>query len=183
MRRQAPITDAETATGLVLCAGASQRMGQPKGLLDLGGVPLLRAHVETLRRAGLRVRVVLGFAAEAHTAVLPADVEIVVNAAWATTGMAESAAFGLRGLGVTILTPVDAPPAAPDTLAALLAASGDAVPCHDGRDGHPVRLQPPHPPGRIDLRLAAAPRLPVADPDCVRNLNTPDEWAAWRRRI
>ncbi|MFZ5475221.1 MAG: nucleotidyltransferase family protein [Myxococcota bacterium] len=167
-------------TAVVLCAGGSRRMGEPKGLRPVpAGAPLLRAHVDVFEAAGMPVVVVLGYEVEAHRAVLPASVRVVVNAAWETTAMAESAALALADLGAVLLTPVDVPPARADTLARLLATPGDVVPAWRGADGHPVKLVPPHPPGRLDARLRHAARVPVDDPDCVRNLNTPAEWEAW----
>ena len=155
-------------------------MGAPKGLLDLGGVPLLVAHIRAFRGAGLPVAVVLGARAEDHRRVIPEGVRVYVNKAWETTGLAESASLALADADVALLTPVDVPPARPETLAALLSVKGDAVPTWSGLDGHPVRLTPPHPPGaRLDHRLVGARRVPVADPDCILNLNTPEEWARW----
>lgn len=165
---------------LVLCAGASRRMGAPKGLLDVGGIALLRAHVEAFATVGLATVVVLGPRLAEHVAALPAGVRVVWNPRWADTDMSGSAFLALKDLGVALVTPVDAPPAREETLRRLLAAPGDAVPTWQGRDGHPVRLAPPHRAGRLDLRLAAAPRIPVDDPACVLNLNTPEAWAAWR---
>jgi CTP:molybdopterin cytidylyltransferase MocA len=162
-------------------------MGRPKGLLELDGLPLLRAHVDAYLRAGLPVTVVLGRAAREYVETLPKHVRIIFNLAWARTEMTHSAAMGLAGAGDALLTPVDAPPVRADTLARLLAADGPAVPTWNGLSGHPVRLCAPHPAERLDLRLAAATRVPVDDPDCVRNLNRPEEWDAWleerRRRL
>lgn len=174
-------TLATAPSAVILCAGASRRMGTPKGLLDLGGVPLLRAHVDAFAAAGLDTTVVLGPHAAAHLAVLPAGTRVVLNLRWDRTEMADSAAMGLVDLGDVLLTPVDAPPAAPETLRRLLAVEGTAVPAWDGRDGHPVRLAAPHPPGRLDARLAGAVRVPVEDPDCVANLNRPEDWEAFVR--
>lgn len=168
-------------TAIILCAGGSTRMGTPKGLLDVAGTPLLVAHVAAARAAGLAVRVVLGSRAEDHQRVLPAGVDVVLNPAWATTGMAESLALALVD-GPCLVTPVDVPPPRAATLRALLEGAGDAVPTWSGEDGHPVRLDPPHPPGRLDVRLRGARRLPVEDPEILYNLNTPADWAAWRRR-
>jgi CTP:molybdopterin cytidylyltransferase MocA len=158
-------------------------MGRPKGLLlTAAGVPLLRAHADALAAAGCDVVVVLGFAADAHRAVLPVGARVLVNERWDQTDMAASAALALAGAGTVLLTPVDAPPARGDTIARLLAVRGDAVPVWQGRDGHPVKLAPPHPTGRLDLRLAGATRVAVDDPDCVLNLNTPADWEAWAGR-
>lgn len=152
-------------------------MGQPKGLLSLRGVPLLRAQIDAFQAAGLPVRVVLGFRIAEHLAVLPPGVQVEWNPRWARTDMTASAMLALRG--PVLLQPVDVPPPRLETLQALLAVASDAVPSFEGQDGHPVRLQPPHPPGRLDLRLQRALRIPVADPDCLRNLNRPSEWEAW----
>lgn len=164
---------------VVLAAGASRRMGRPKGLLEVAGVPLLRAHVEALAGAGLEVSVVLGAHADSYLPVLPAGVEVVVNELWSSTEMKHSVALGLRGKGVVLLTPVDVPPARLETIAALLQGTGDAVPTWNGVRGHPVRLDPPHADVRLDQRLQSAREVPVADPDCVVNLNTPEDWRAW----
>lgn len=165
---------------LILAAGGSTRMGAPKGLLRLDGRPLILAHIAAFEAAGLSVRVVLGAHADAYRAVLPDGVEVVENPAWATTDMAASLAIGLGGLARALVHPVDVPPPAADTLRALLALPGDAVPTWAGSPGHPVRLDGPLAPGqRLDARLAGARRVAVADPDCVRNLNTPGEWAAF----
>lgn len=171
-----PVADA-----VILSAGQSRRMGRPKALLSLGGVPLVLAQIRAFEAAGLRVTVVLGAGAETIDAALPASVSRVFNAAWESTGPAESAALGLAGLGPALLTPVDVPPASPADLRALIRASGPAVLTFGGRDGHPVRLDPPHTAGRLDERLVNAVRVPSEDPDRLLNLNTPDAWAIWLR--
>lgn len=172
---------ASAPSAVVLCAGASRRMGTPKGLLPLAGVPLLRAHVDAFAAAGLATTVVLGPHAATHLAVLPPGTRVVLNLRWDRSEMADSAAMGLADLGDALLTPVDAPPATAETLRRLLAAEGTAVPTWQGREGHPVRLAAPHPPGRLDARLAGAVRVPVEDPDCVLNLNRPEDWDAFVR--
>ncbi|HND31626.1 MAG TPA: NTP transferase domain-containing protein [Myxococcota bacterium] len=170
----------KVVTAVILCAGGSRRMGHPKGLLPLDGSTLLRVQVERFLAAGLPVRVVLGSRAREHFPQLPPGVEVELNFRWATTDMATSAAPALRG--TVLLQPVDVPPPTPDSLARLLACTGDAVPRVAGQDGHPVRLEAPHPPGRLDHRLRHAARVEVEDPDCTLNLNHPADWEAWRRR-
>jgi CTP:molybdopterin cytidylyltransferase MocA len=166
-------------TAVILAAGSSRRMGAHKGLLRIDGVPMLQAHAEAFASAGLPVRVVLGPELAEHVAVLPYGVEVVWNARWARSDMVDSLALGLEGLTHALVTPVDVPPAHPRTIAALAASTGPAVPTWSGRDGHPVRVSAPHPPGRLDVRLVGAPRVPVADPDCVRNLNDVVGFAEW----
>ncbi len=157
-------------------------MGASKALLSVEGTPLLRRHVNAFAAQGLPVRVVLGPALAEHLAVLPDGTGVVWNARWAVTDMATSVAMGLDGIGDALVTPVDAPPADPDTLAALVRADGPCVPCHGGRDGHPVRVRAPHPQVRLDVRLADATRVEVEDPECVTNLNDADAFRAWLER-
>ena len=93
--------------------------------------------------------------------------------------MSDSAFLALREEGVALVTPVDIPPARQETLHLLKNTVGNAIPTWNGIPGHPVRLVPPHVHERLDVRLAAARHVPVDDPDCVQNLNRPEEWAAW----
>jgi len=91
--------------GLVLlAAGASQRMGQPKQLMNYRGKTLLRHAVDTALAARVdRVIVVLGANVDAIRAALSngvfADaVEIVHNACW-EEGMGTSIHAGVRRAG------------------------------------------------------------------------------------
>ncbi len=175
---------------VVLAAGGSRRMGRPKALLDVDGRPLVARHVEAMRAAGARVRVVLGGHGEAVAAALPPGVEVRWNRDWARTDMRASLALGLADLpdaAPVLVTPVDAPPAPAEVLAALLRQGPPAVPAFAGRDGHPVlvragpaRAALARAPLRDHLREAA--RVAVDWPDAVLNLNDPAAWAAWRSR-
>lgn len=157
-------------------------MGRPKGLEPWRGIPMLRAHVEAAFAAGLHVRVVLGPEVARHIEVLPPGVEVIWNAAWARTDMATSAWMGLQGLAWALVTPVDVPPPSRILLNALLRQDGPAVPTHDGRDGHPVRVHADdegvHPRTRLDLRLRSARRVPVDDASVLGDLDTPEDWRA-----
>lgn len=154
-------------------------MGRCKGLLDIGGISLLRAHADVFTRLGMKVRVVLGPSPHEHLSVLPEGTSIAWNARWTHTDMAHSLRIGLDGLEDAVVTPVDAAPAARETLLALLAAPGACVPRFEGRDGHPVRVRAPHTHGRLDERLRDAPRIDVTDAACLTNLNDPAAFARW----
>lgn len=179
----APAPTAPRPHALLLAAGGSTRMGSPKALLRLpDGTPLLLAHLRRYREAGLPVAVCLGAHTSDILAVLPPGVPIWINLRWQRTDMLATALPALRALpGPVLLSPVDAPPPAPETIRALLAATGDAVPiCRSTQaPGHPVRLEPPHPALRLDHRLRGAARVVVDDPGCALNLNTPEAWQAW----
>jgi CTP:molybdopterin cytidylyltransferase MocA len=85
---------------VILAAGGSSRFGEPKQLIELGGLPLVRkAAMSALEAGALPVVVVLG--AE-NDQILPAlegleDVRIALNSRW-KSGLASSLAAGLSAL-------------------------------------------------------------------------------------
>ena len=78
-------------TGLVLAAGASRRLDQPKQLLDFRGRPLLQTVVDSAIRAGFgQVVVAIGGAApEVRTSVDFGAATVVENVHF-TTGCSSS---------------------------------------------------------------------------------------------
>lgn len=85
-------------TGIVLAAGASSRLGQPKQLLDFGGRPLLQHAIDAMERSGLvDIVLVLGHRAEEVEAAVATgpDTRTVVNPDYAL-GQATSLRAGLE---------------------------------------------------------------------------------------
>ncbi len=84
---------------VVLAAGQSTRMGEPKQSLLVGGKPLLQQTLENVRGARVNdIVVVLGFAAEAIAQQISSgDIRIVVNEAY-QQGMGSSLSAGLGAL-------------------------------------------------------------------------------------
>ena len=120
-----PLTPAVVPT-VILAAGASRRLGQPKQLVELEGESLLRRIVRTALAGGGPVTVVTGCKAPemaAHLAGLPVD--LVVNPGW-EEGIAASLRCGVAALppgtsGVLLLL-CDQPGVDPGLLARLQAA-------------------------------------------------------------
>jgi len=85
--------------GLLLAAGGSKRLGQPKQLVEFEGKTLIRRAAEALIGAGCSpVVVVLGAEIERSQQELGGtDVEIVINDYW-ESGMGMSIAFGMRSI-------------------------------------------------------------------------------------
>lgn len=136
--------------GLVLAAGASRRMGQPKMLLPVGRGTLLSAAVAPLLEAGLdAVVVVLGHQADTVRAGarLPEDarLRVVVNADW-EQGMASSLRRGLAeclAASAVVVALGDQPGIPAELVRQLMSAHREAgarlaLPVHAGRAGHPV---------------------------------------------
>jgi molybdenum cofactor cytidylyltransferase len=131
--------------GIVLAAGAGERMGGSKALLLLGGVPLVRAHVDRMIEAGCD-RVVVVTRPDAAQKL--GDIARVTMVAAATAEQAESLQLatkkiGKRGDARVLVTPVDAPPVAVATIRALFDAldhgSEVATPHTKAeKGGHPV---------------------------------------------
>lgn len=83
--------------GLLLAAGASSRLGHPKQLMEIDGIPLVRrAALNALATACDRVFVVVGAnRAPVVAAMAGLDVEIVENRGW-PEGIGSSLRVGIR---------------------------------------------------------------------------------------
>ncbi|MCA1682928.1 MAG: nucleotidyltransferase family protein [Actinobacteria bacterium] len=137
-------------TGLVLGAGGSRRLGQPKQLLPYGDATLLDHTVATARACNFdQIVVPIGGAADdVQTRVDLTGVEVVVNYAFGQ-GCSSSIAAALGAVDprcdVLVLMLGDQPGVTPATVAALLAGRGDAplaVCQYDDGRGHPLAFTP-----------------------------------------
>ena len=140
---------------MLLAAGGSTRLGEPKQLLRRRGVPLLVHAIEAGEAAvGSPVVAVLGARALTLRSVLRrrgVRARPVVNAKW-RQGLASSLAAGLRALPprtAALLVLVDQPNVGRAALERLVAAwrKRPAVPAaafYDGRAGVPAILPPRH---------------------------------------
>ena len=135
----------EYVSGLVLAAGGSSRLGQPKQLLPYRGGTLLGAVLGTARGCGFDQLVVAlgGAAGDVRAAVDLTGSEVVVNDAYGS-GCSSSIAAAMGALDprcdVLVLLLGDQPGVTATTVEALLAGRGGAplAVCRyeDGR-GHP----------------------------------------------
>jgi molybdenum cofactor cytidylyltransferase len=178
--------------GVVLAAGAGERMGGPKALLVVEGELLGRLHARRLREAGC-VEVVFVTRAELVERFAN-DAVVVVSRAPDPAG---SLAVGLGALAahggdVLVITPVDAWPARVETIARLVDAvrtgAEAATPRFAGRGGHPVVLRAsalstyaasPRPLRDVLAALGdGRVRVEVDDPAVATDLDTPADLMA-----
>ncbi len=135
---------------IILAAGSSSRLGQPKQLLPWQGVPLIRHAAHAALAANLGpVVIVLGAVTEpCHQALEGLDLNVTENPAW-ETGMGSSISCGMRALGShalenVIITLCDLPlltPAIFDRLFALrLSEKTEVVAAHNGTTFSPPIL-------------------------------------------
>ena len=185
---------------ILLAAGESSRMGQPKQLLDWQGRPLVTAQIETLLDAECQpVIVVLGAHANRIRQAIPAraDVQVITNHGW-RSGRASSIRAGARAVpanvDAVVVVSVDQPTRAEIVveLAEKLDSSADtliALPRHEGRNGHPPMFRAEllrelqnvteRQEGLREVRRRHANRTifqEMNDPLVTLNLNTPEAY-------
>jgi len=182
---------------IILAAGSSTRMGQPKALLAIGGLSFLGHILRNHRAVRLPVTVVLGsHQAEIQAAVDLSDTVVLVNPR-PEDGPLSSLRIALESAEqaeALVIHPVDHPLVRVSTLQALLDArdeSPDAiiVPAFGARRGHPVLF-----PRRYFQDLRAAPldqgaryvvrthaesviSVEVMDEGVIHNIDTPTDYS------
>jgi CTP:molybdopterin cytidylyltransferase MocA len=190
-------------SSIVLAAGLSTRMGEPKALLDWGGEPLLAYQVSQLREAGVdEVIVVLGHRAdEILRSVRRANCRFMHNSRY-QHGRAGSLRIGAKAVNrdadAIVIINVDQPRPA-SFLRDLIEHHDEQCaatrPAFGGHHGHPVIVS-----GRLRAELMAATDESAglagvlaahagdlaeyaSDELCHLDVNTPDDYAAARGKF
>ncbi|MBS0192261.1 MAG: NTP transferase domain-containing protein [Phycisphaerales bacterium] len=182
------------AIAIVLAAGRGLRMGGPKALMELNGVPWWRLQRERLAEAGVpSIWVVSEMVAKAMQGAQALPSRLVL--ADSSKPMFESLLTGLRALGEdppdgVFVLPVDVPASRdPKVWEELAASKQPAAPAIQGRSGHPVFLPGAWVKGTLWPRVAGGEgpvrldeligggliQVPTCDPDVLCNLNTPED--------
>ena len=135
-------------SGIILAAGLSTRMGEPKQLLPFRDSTIIETVIDNLLGSKLsEVIVVVGHEAEKiQTRIQHKPVKIVFNPDY-QDGMLTSAQYGVGSISASAdafaMTLVDLPLITPDLVdmvidAYVQAEGGIAVPSYNYRRGHPV---------------------------------------------
>ncbi|HEX8394861.1 MAG TPA: nucleotidyltransferase family protein [Longimicrobium sp.] len=190
--------------GIVLSAGQSRRMGEPKALLRAGGETFLARAVLALRQGGCDpVVVVTGPDEDAGARAIQAEARalgasVAVNPDPRSEQL-DSLRIGLRALpdeaeGAAV-SPVDIPDLSAGVVRRLVDAlrrtgAPIAVPVRDGKHGHPVLFgravfgelsAPGLPDGARTVIHAHAAELAEVSVDALpADLDTPEELRRWR---
>jgi len=188
--------------GVILAAGESARMGQPKALLPWRGGTFLSGAIRVLNAFSDMVIVVAGKNAEQLRPVVDANAAFLVVNPQPERGQFSSLQIGVqevlnRGRDAAIITLVDRPPARPETvehlktefLARLDQNIWAVVPEYEGKHGHPylagreligAYLDAPVTSNARDIQHTNASRIvyvPVTDPLVIVNIDTPEDYA------
>lgn len=189
-------------SGVILAAGASERMGKPKAMLAMGSATLLARQAAILIRAGCsNITVVVGAdAASIMKGHEELDVRWAVNDGW-EMGQFSSIQIGVRDalsddpVGIVVL-PVDTVGVHSETVNAIIETAlrnphlAAVIPEYEGKDGHPICLSksfcegilkhdPKDEKSRLDMLLDEelnVIHIPVNDAGVRRNINTVEEW-------
>lgn len=188
---------------LILAAGASSRMrGRDKLLEQVAGEPLLVRQIRVARATGVPVLVALPPGDSPRRTLVVQARAGVVEVADCATGMAASIRAGVAMVPQTatglLLMLADMPEIETTDLQRLLEAhAADAAvivraASTDGAPGHPIlfparlfaalrKVQGDQ--GARDLLVSAQVRLiPLPGNRALIDLDTPEEWQAWRER-
>ena len=152
---------------IVLAAGASTRLGQPKALVEVGGKPLIQILVERLEKTGLEPVIVTR--AELSVDILLALPErtVVINPN-PDAGRTGSLQCGLKQILDTkggerafrlLVVPVDRPGFSDETVQTLMKMEICACPQQNGKGGHPLLLMPDD----VATIRTASPDTPLRD--------------------
>ena len=193
--------ESRVVVGIVLAAGRSRRMGEPKALLEIDGQTFLECAIVTLLDGGCASVVVVlpafESASEMWEIAESAGAHPVENPN-SQSHPIDSLRIGLdaapTGSGAAAVLPVDHPVVRESTVAALLDAfeSRGAIivrPVFDDRPGHPILLarsiwdelaEPDLPEGTrtvVRRHQAEIDNVVVGDRGVLTNIDTPDDYA------
>jgi molybdenum cofactor cytidylyltransferase len=128
--------------GLILAAGESKRLGQPKALIHFNGQPLIQRLLDVFVASDLEPVVVVTQGITHKAIADREDIDIVLGDP--STQMIDSVILGLDALNKdvqnVVIQPVDAAFTSPEMIAALRDGNPGVtrVLCHDGQPGHPI---------------------------------------------
>jgi CTP:molybdopterin cytidylyltransferase MocA len=184
--------------GLILGGGEGKRYGGPKAFVRLPDhrtfLEACRDTLTTARARPVAATLPPGFTADGVFGLRPLPLpepglDMLASLRWGLRHL-----IGEAGWMAVVVQPVDHPLVAPESVIELVAADASvAVPCYDGKHGHPVCLRRGVAEGiargqllgdtlRDVLKTVGIVDVEVDDPGVIANCNTPESLARWLDR-
>ena len=130
-----------TNRAIILAAGASERLGMHKALVEVGDETLVELVCKKLQRSNLKVTIVTRNSLEKSIQALLPEANVVVNPN-PELGRTGTVQYGIRtiGVGPVLIVPVDRPGFSISTVDTLCRMDETTTPAFQGRGGHPIAL-------------------------------------------
>jgi molybdenum cofactor cytidylyltransferase len=189
-------------TAIVLAAGESKRMGQPKMLMPWGESTVIETVISTIQTAGIAdILVVTGGAAQQVEALLGKNVQTVFNESYKTGEMLGSIQTGLtaklHGAGAALICLGDQPQVREKSvrqICAVFLESGSplVVPSYQMHRGHPwliarsiwdelLDMKPPQTPRDFLQKHADEIKyVEMETPTIIEDLDTPEDYIKFK---
>jgi len=185
-------------TAIILAAGQSRRMGQPKMSLPWGGTTVLGKVIETLKAAGIQdLVVVTGGDREQVEAIAHGSAQVIFNAKYSNSEMLGSIQCGLNAIKpeaqAALICLGDQPQVQVGSVQVILqeyesTGASLLVPSYQMKRGHPWLVARDLWNEILEMRLPESPReflnrhakeikyINVDTPSILADLDTPDDY-------
>lgn len=189
-------------TAVILAAGESRRMGQPKMLMPWGESTVLQTVISTIESAGITdILVVTGGARRQVEALVGRSARTVFNEKYARDEMLSSIQTGLRGKKLqataTLICLGDQPQVKEGTVRKVCEAfinsnSPIVVPSHNMHRGHPWLIARPLWDEMLAMKAPLTPRdflkkhsdqikyVEIDTPSILEDLDTPEDYLKFK---
>ena len=143
---------------IVLTAGASKRLGEPKALVDIHGESLIEILIRKLK--GKKLRIIIVTRVELFNEMEKLGEKVVINT-HPESGRTGSIQCGIKELESDrcLIVPVDRPGFSNATIEKLINLEKTSCPSKNGRGGHPVVLSKED----CEKILSSNPSTPLRD--------------------
>ena len=143
---------------IVLTAGASKRLGEPKALVDIHGESLIEILIRKLK--GKKIRIIIVTRVELFNEMEKLGEKVVINT-HPESGRTGSIQCGIKELESDrcLIVPVDRPGFSNATIEKLINLEKTSCPSKNGKGGHPVILSKED----CEKILSSNPSTPLRD--------------------